>query len=873
MADDAPNPISAAATKSMPAWSQLWQLPVLGAGLLMLGTGVYLAKPNIVPVKYGEQLDAVEEVLRSEDAAGARDRLNELADLGIGDQDRELRGRYREYLGDHDVLEYERIYPVPVETPASTAALEKIDENYAKARDLGRMLDDGSKVAWAQTLVLLGRDDDALAVIDGMGSGGVAARYETLRGLINRHRARLGGAVARYEESDRDEPSLRDAADARASASAAAMARLTERFEDALRADNDPARRNFQQQWLVDVRARAMLDAKDPLRAIDYINRETQRLRAAGADDDPRLMVRLAEAYRQAGDYENAQRLFAVAQQAIDDGDALNAEVLLGQAELELALGGEGYDARALALFARAADGFPLGDVYIDALLGRAHSEAMQRLVPDAVKHFGQAIAQLVDTTPVWDPRRKLAIDRVSGHVDLSIDLEAYDDALDYLNLLRPLYEGKAGRKSTADGGDTLPPRMLRQFADIHEKRAEQYMTRAKELDPARWAGPGEASEDARRTAFQSAVMHFTEAAKFYRRHAAAVTVIDDAAYGDSLWRAATSYDRAERWGDAIEIYGEYVANRPGDGDGQQLEARHHLGLAYLADRQYGAAADVLEKLVDENPSSNWAYASLVPMAQAFLETDREDKALRTLLSIVDGHPGIRPDSDIYRDALIDLSRLYYRRGTEDPVYYASAIERLGTAVQRYGVTERGPELRYMLADALRQSAAGLTTVANDTASDRERLALTTEAQDRLRQAEMYFDQVIVELEARPAASLSDADTLQLRNAYFFKAGCAYQREDYALAIERYREAAQRFSDHPAALVAQVQIVNAYCALGQFPQAYVANQNALYRLSQLPDEVFDRPDMPMTRRHWEDWLRWSNELKLLDKPPQAAAAG
>ena len=56
----------------------------------------------------------------------------------------------------------------------------------------------------------------------------------------------------------------------------------------------------------------------------------------------------------------------------------------------------------------------------------------------------------------------------------------------------------------------------------------------------------------------------------------------------------------------------------------------------------------------------------------------------------------------------------------------------------------------------------------------------------------------------------------------------------------------------------------------------MANQNALYRLSQMSDEVFDRPDMPMTRRHWEDWLRWSNELKLLDKPAgagQSAAAG
>jgi len=710
MADDAPNPMAdAAAVKTPPAWSQLWQLPVLGVGLVMLALGVYLAKPTVVPIQYGERLDAVEEVLRSEDAAAARDRLNELAELGIAEQDRPLRARYRQYLGDHDVLEYQRVYPVPVETPASTAALESIDESYATARDLGRTLDDGSKVSWAQTLVLLGRDSDALAVIDDMGRGGVAARYETLRGLINRHRTRLGGAVA--QDSDAD-----GAADARASASAAALAG---------RYRSEPA----PPATPVAGGCAGPRDAGGP--------RPTPRDRL----HQPRDAAPAGLGRRGRPDAAGAA------------GRGLpQAEILLGQAELELAMGGEGYDERALSLFARAADGFPLGDTYIDAMLGRGHAEAMQRRVADAVDHFGTAITQLIDTAPVWDPRRKLAIDRVSGHVDLSIDLEAYDDALDYLGLLRPLFESKRLGRGEVSDEETLPPRMLRQFAEIHEQRAEQYMAQAKQLDPVTWTGPGDAPEDARRTAFQEAVMHFTEAAGFYQRHAAAVTVIDDAAYGDSLWRAATSYDRAEQWTDAISVYGEYVANRPGDGDGQQLEARHHLGLAYLADRQHAAAADVFEKLVDENPSSNWAYASLVPMALSFLETEREDKALRTLLSIVDGHPGIRPDSDIYREALIDLARLYYRRGGEDPVYYASAIERLTTAVQRYGVTDRGPELRYMLADALRQSASGLGSLAADTVSDRERQAMTAESQDRLRQAEVYFDQVIVERAARTNA-------------------------------------------------------------------------------------------------------------------------
>ena len=175
MANDAPDippPVAPPSAGSGVAWAQLWQLPVLGIGLLMLGLGVYLAKPAIVPVNFGERLDVVEQYLAADNAEQARTQLNELAKLGIAGRDRPTRARYRQYLGDHDTLEYDRIYPVPAHTPDSTAALEQIDEHYATSRDLGRTLDDSAKVRWAQALVRLGRDGDALSVIEEMGSGG-----------------------------------------------------------------------------------------------------------------------------------------------------------------------------------------------------------------------------------------------------------------------------------------------------------------------------------------------------------------------------------------------------------------------------------------------------------------------------------------------------------------------------------------------------------------------------------------------------------------------------------------------------------------------------------------------------------------------------
>lgn len=817
--------------KKTASWTSVWQLPVLLVGMGLLGVGLYLAVPRYTPPDFHGMLDTVQEYLQASNPEEARQRMDKLVEAGIEEQDDPTRGRYYQYLGDHDWLVYSDMYPVPVETTESTKQLKKVVEAYETAEDFDRDLDGQAMKRWAEALVLLGREDEGLKIVDRMDASDADKRYAMIRDLIEKHR-RDGDPKA--------------------------FARMLDRFEQTLRDEKNKKKQLEQRQWVAQLRAQHYLDVNDPQRAIDYINREMQRLRAAGAKDAPALLVLLGQAYQAVADFENARRLYAVAQQMIHDSDALNGRILVGQAQIELAVGGEGFEERALVLFSRGAKEHPMGEAYIDALIGRAHVEAMLQRVTNSTDHFRLAIAQLLDNTPAWDPRREDATTKIGSHVDRSIDLEQYDDALDYLSLLLPMY----------DGGKALPPEMLKQFAVIHERLGETRMARADSMDPLTWAGPGDPPVAARRNAYQEAAHHYGRSAEYYKRHADTVTVIDDQAHGQSLWMAGENFDKAQRWPDAIDVYAEFVTTRPSDGE--QIKARHHLALAYMADRQYQSAIGIFKDLIDENPQSNWAYESLVPMARCHTALDQTDAAVRVLLSIVDGHPGIRPESETYREALVDLARTYYLQGQNDPVYFVSAIERLDTAVERYGHTTDGPVLRYMLADSLRRSSRALTRQAQDARSERQRLAFQAERTERLRNAEMYYDQVITELEARFAAARSDLENLYLRNAYFYKADCAYDRRDFTVAIDRYREAAQRWSDHPASLVAQVQIVNAYCELQEFQQAYVANQNALWQLSQMNDEVFDSPDMPMTRKHWEDWLRWSSELKLLDK--QSASA-
>ncbi|MEO1236428.1 MAG: hypothetical protein AAFX76_06520, partial [Planctomycetota bacterium] len=355
-------------SKSSPtlaSWGQVWQLPVLLVGVGLLGVGLWLAKPRFVPPDYPGMLDTVQQYLAAENIEEARERLNLMSDEDMRGQNDTLRARYHQYLGDHDWLVYSDLYPVPVDTPESTAQLNKIVTAYETAETLGRTLDGRSMERWAETLVLLGREDDALALVDRMDPDDADGRYKIIRGLIEQHRR------------DGDP---------------AAFARMLDRFERTLQSERNKAKRLEQRRWVAALRARHFLDVQDPHRAIDFINREMQRLRAQGAEDAPELLVLLGQAYQDVADFDNARRLYAVAQQMIHDADRLNGDILVGMAQIELAVGGEGFEERALTLFTRAAREHPTGAAYLDALIGRAHVEAMLSRVTDSVDHFRLSI-------------------------------------------------------------------------------------------------------------------------------------------------------------------------------------------------------------------------------------------------------------------------------------------------------------------------------------------------------------------------------------------------------------------------------------------------------------------------------------------------
>jgi len=695
----------------------------------------------------------------------------------------------------------------------------------------------------AQTLVALKRDKEAMHVLDQLRNEPAHRRYWVIRKIIERRRD--------------------------AGASVHDLMPLLVRFDNELREETDRKMRRQQAMWSVSTQAEGLLGISQAEQAIEYLQRRMIYFMANGGDSDlSPLRVLLAKAFQRLDEHEDAQRWYQLAQQKLETTDILNADILVGLAQIELAQTG---DARiALGNFSVAESQYPTAPAYIDALVGRADCEARLGAHPEAIEHFGQAVKMLNEHKRLRRDKVEGLIHAIQGHIDLNAGRQDYDLAMDYLSVMRPLYPNE------------MPSKLQLEFAVTHEHLAEQRLAMFKKNDDESeneemgqatldQGAPDRAKRDqevldssAKRLAMQEAAVHYGKSGDFYLSHAHTVTGVDDDEFGRSLWAAAISFDKAQLWDKAIKVYAEYVKARPNDP--RQTEAINHLGLAYQSDGQYAVAVDLFQQLIEQHKHTPEAYKSLVPLARCHVAMKAFDAAERVLLHVVTDHPAIRPGSNQYRQALIELGKLYYATGR-----FETAISRLDEAVNRYGQSRQGPVLRFRLADAYRLSISRIDTSLERSLAQKEAVDFRTERARRLEEAQKLFSQVISEIDSIDVSARSAVEKLFLRNAFFYRADCAYDLGKYEQAISLYDLAAKRWEAHPASLVALVQIVNAYSELGRVQEAKVANDRARWQLDRIPDKAFEDPNLPMTREHWQNWLRWTSELELFG--PHASTAG
>jgi len=805
-------------------WSQLWHGPVLLLGLAVFMLGLYLVWPTEKQFEYHKHLRATEEYLAVGNFDDAKARLD-LIGKHLDEATSEVKAKWTMFEADLVYLQQAAIDGDVEQNHRMIVA------GYQKAQEGGATLGDVRLKRWAESLVALGEEQQALDLVSGMDDQG--RRCEVLREIIERR-----AAIPASRNGEQLFP-------------------LITRYLEEVRTIPDIKRRQQERIWALALRGELMIEAGRVDRAISDLMLQIQRLRSEltgeGEEQLAPLLLLLAKAYHKQGDAEEAKRYYELTQRRLGPSDALNADVLVGLGQLQLASNGSAE--HALEMFSHATRNYPSSRAYLPALIGQADCEARLDAHAQALDHFRQAVDKLVDQTHPPPGLIEHLTNTAVAHFERHRDRAEYDRALDYLSLLPPLY---------ADG---MPARLVLGFAATHEQIAQQRMTdgaAVAEDGAERGMSPAEIRA-ARAQMFQEAAIHFEQAGRYYLDHARLVRITDDDAHGHSLWRSAVCFDRAQLWDQAIKVYGEFVETR--GTDARHLKAIYRLGLAYLADGQYEAAAERFRELREENPTAQVSYASIVPLARCYVQLDRPDDAERLLRYVLtdDRYPAQTPESTEYREALVELGKLYYRQGK-----FKEAVEQFELAVDRYAHSMEGTTLRYYLADAYRLSTRELDEELKQQLPPSMRLKLRAERTRRLQRGLDEYSKVVDQFEARRDL-LNPTERMLLRNAYFYRGDCAYDMGKFREAIRLYDLAVSPYVDHPASLVALVQIVNANCELGQFQDAKVANLRAQEQLKRMPPDVFEDPTLPMTRQHWQDWLRWTSELDLFGSQANAGA--
>lgn len=602
---------------------------------------------------------------------------------------------------------------------------------------------------------------------------------------------------------------------------------------------SDPTLGINDRAWAELHRARVLAATNDYAGVVDRLLRSYPQWAQAAPERRAALSIELGAAQLELGDMEAARASLELGEklaetQSTERGQAI---VMLGRLD---ELSGRPMDAR--DRYQRVLRELGWAKAAQAARLGLAEVYAAEGEADLALDLFQEAIAELHDNGPGG------GVDAAVLESALLMQHQAQASAGHMAEALR--YARMAERVSD----DERSAALVLALADANAAMADELIEKA----------GGQADGHADRILLDAATreevrMHLRSAGGYYALHADLLT-LDEEAFERSTWRSAVSFDRA---GDLdlaeqkLTTFVTAISESP-----MRAEARYRLGRIYQARNRHSAAEEAFRSLIEDanNPDTGkgvgpFALQAYVPLAETLLsdaDPDNDREAMVLLERVLSGGL-VGPTSEEYRTALVELGTLHYRGGQ-----YVQAIERLREALARYEGERKEQQIRFRLADAFRLEGERIGTALTQAMPGSERRELQRMREERLRTAIEQFEYARdgLELIRDPSASEREA----LRSAYFFLGACAYDLEDYELAVKHYAAAHAKYSNDPAALVPLIQIVSARLQQGEMALARAANERAQRLYQSFPDTVWADSSLPMTRDDWQRWFQASERL-------------
>lgn len=788
-------------------WRELWQIPAMAGALGLLVGGMTYAFATKPDPDFSPVLRSASAMVQREEYQGAI---------------RVLNSRVLPYVGRPELppkmeAVFHQLIARAVYGGQKTMGIQH-EENYRNALTEMRLAEAGGAeldaldhFIIADSYLGLGESDAAMARVEQIPISRADLRLRVAKAVIARH---MSAHPPRYADAERllsDMVSLPNLA-----------------IDDRV--------------WAEGQRARLEIDQGYSDAAINRLLRALPRLASASAEARGRLHMLLAEAYLASYASDEASLQIKIAERLIPE-----AGLEAGRLKLLDAAVAEQQNAYEVArdIYLSVLERFQPDEIRVRAQIGLALANAMLDDHQSAQQVFGDLVAQVeVGESEALGLRERILAELLSLFRD-QFSAEGIDICYRYAELAGRLYPL-----------EKAPPEVLEALALAHRSLAAKIAELAPKID-----GPLGPELDA--STEREVQRHRIQAATYFRMHGSEFILSDLRTYADSLWEAALLYDEAGDQREAASVYRQFASDL--ETDARQPEARYRLGQALSSQGKYAEAASVFRSLIDDRDRGSvhsgvgrFADLSHVPLAQVYLldgDPANDEQAERLLDRAVSGDLG-GPEAQTFlpaQTALADLhaSRREFARAIED---YEQVIARTpeGGAVS--------PSLQFKLADAYRQNAHAIGERLAGSLTDAERRTLEQAFADHLNRALALFESSRLGFESMQPQKRSSLDTLYLRNSYFYLGDCAFDLGDDDAAVRYYNAARERYPKDPASLVAMVQIVNTYVRQGNYAAARAANERARYFYESLPPEVWDDPNLPMTRRDWERWIESSSKL-------------
>lgn len=816
-------------------WSQVWQVPTAVASVGLVLVSVFLMLRTRPTIDFSSVLEEVQNLAQTGEYDAALDKLVEAE-------------RYRKKMSEDAIRQFlltraDLFYSKQLSQGGiADHNLSEAVDGYLNAEKAGATLTPQHLYQMGDALIRLGRADEVPAIVERLPTTASSLRQRLIKSLVDRN---LTMSTGKYAETVDLLMKLMVEPDLKPEDRIWTLARLTE-----LRL----------QQGFVN-------------EAVDKLLVAMQQLRADGIRQFPELYLLLGRAYFELGHYANAEEHLQTAVEGLPSSNALRGEALLLQARI--AQQRLQWD-DAFQMLDNIVVTYPGTRAYLPALLSRAEVQAQLGNHLESMNDYNSVVKALAAARQRTDSTPTLTARQVCNSLlvwhDRRCDDGSLSEALQMAKIAESLYP------TSKDMPEDLVLRLAQTNWALGDSTLAQAWRDAGILlnDEGMPIQPDDAARIDAATRRQ-AQRYFLDGGEYYRRLAEMAIQLDPDASAEALRWASKCFDRGGEYLVAVKSLKEFV--RLSAGQPRELWGIHMLGRSYQALGDYDGAIAQFKTLIAEHHNSIEAHRSYVPLAQCYLRAERPNpaEAERLLNHVVDGGAELNPDAWEFADALIELGLLYshaanYAMPRPAAEYYPEAIRRLTEAIERYPTDPRINDLHYQLAHAYRLSAQSIKDELAMERPEAERIQLTQTRMTHLDAASTHYATAIEGYEAIPPYKRSAEIIQNLKFASFWRADCAFDQGAYQEAIRLYSGVADRYSEDATAIVALIQIVNAYAALNDIPAARTAQNRAWRLLRDLPPSAFESGPLPLNRDAWERVLK-SNEMTAQGNLTSAGSAG